>query len=53
MIDFLHRLFIGHTHNWVEVKTIRCGVDETGVPDAYIYVLQCSICGDMKNHKVG
>lgn len=52
MVELLYRLFIGHNHRWVLERTVNA--KETGdvIPSQIILVLQCSVCGCMKNHRI-
>jgi len=56
MIEFLHRLFIGHNHKWkvinqatlYDTPTREKGQLATGKK----YILQCEICGKVKSKTI-
>lgn len=50
MIEFIMRMILGHCHKWVMVSTIN--VTNDGGKIGEIRVLQCEVCGNMRNHKV-
>lgn len=39
-------------HEWVAVKELHVRDDESGIPLAYMYVLRCKKCGDLKQRQV-
>ncbi len=56
MLGFLYRFFIGHfkgcEHKWQDKNRIRdFSYSDGDRPSAYIYVLQCEKCGDIKKVK--
>lgn len=52
MLEFLHRLFIGHNHKWVEYHRVNARSSSGGDIEYIIVVLQCEICGELKNHRI-
>ena len=51
MLEFLHRLFIGHNHIWEELLTIRIVEKDGDIPSGYQYKCRCKICGKIKIYK--
>lgn len=39
-------------HEWEAVREIPVQGDNSGIPIAYLYVLRCKKCGDIKEHQV-
>lgn len=56
MLGWIYRIIIGHFSKCDhEYKIIKEGTETKIGTDSvisYVYVLQCSKCGEMKNHKV-
>lgn len=52
MIEFLQRILIGHNHKWTIERTVDVKEDGALLASKRILVLQCSICGSMKNHTI-
>lgn len=53
MFKFLQKIFIGHSHKWIQDSVINVtDSDGTKTPIGRIIVLRCEVCGNMKNHKV-
>ena len=39
-------------HEWEAVRELHVQDDDSGVPIAYLYVLRCKKCGDIKQRQV-
>lgn len=39
-------------HEWIAVKELPVQGDDSGIPIAYLYVLRCKKCGDIKQRQV-
>jgi hypothetical protein len=47
MLEFLYKVFIGHNHKWELLQSIN-RTDNEGTVNGIVKVLQCSICGTIK-----
>jgi len=52
MIELLQRLFLGHSHKWTIHETMMVRNDGGDSYEGKIVVLQCEVCGKLKNHKI-
>jgi hypothetical protein len=52
MLEFLYRLIIGHHHKWEINQTVKVLEKDEPNPSKLIVVLQCSVCGKLKNHHI-
>lgn len=54
MLEFLYKLFIGHVHNYDIVEEINImNIDSNSdIPKSKCYVMQCQICGKLKQFRV-
>ncbi len=50
MLEFLHRLFIGHIHSW-EILEI-CNVQHNGIKYGRLFILKYKQCGKLKNKQL-
>lgn len=39
------------SHIWIEYEKVRIGVNEEGVPKDILWVLKCTKCGELHNHR--
>ena len=56
MWETLHKLFVGHNHEWEIISTNR-GFDskenyEIDLASKITYTLQCKICGNIKTKRI-
>ena len=53
MWERLHKLFIGHSHNYIPVEklTVMWNPENESCVRHYIYVSRCNVCGKIKQVK--
>lgn len=53
MVRLFRWLFFGdaHMHKWVCVNSVNNNV-ESGIPNEIIRELECSVCGNRKEHRI-
>lgn len=52
MIELLQRLIIGHLHKWIREETVGVVSSDGDALAGKIIIMQCDVCGKLKNHKV-
>lgn len=53
MLEFLYRIFIGHNHKWKIVEERVRASHYPGRIQGLVYVLQCEVCGNVKQKDIG
>lgn len=54
MLELLYKLFIGHIHRYdvVEEINIMNTDSDSDIPKSKCYVMQCQVCGKLKQFKI-
>ena len=56
MLEFLYKIFIGHVHRYEMIEEINImntdSDSDSDIPKAKCYVMQCQVCGKLKEFRV-